>query len=43
MGFTCVLQISTWEKDYVIDALKLRDKLHVLNDVFTNPAVLKVL
>ncbi|CAH1395309.1 unnamed protein product [Nezara viridula] len=42
MGFTCVLQISTWTKDYVIDALKLRDKLHVLNEVFTNPAILKV-
>lgn len=42
MGFTCVLQISTWEKDYVVDALKLRDRLHVLNDVFTNPAILKV-
>lgn len=42
MGFTCVLQISTWEKDYVVDALKLRDKLHVLNEVFTNPAILKV-
>lgn len=42
MGFTCLLQISTWEKDYVIDTLILRDKLHVLNEVFTKPTILKV-
>lgn len=42
MGFTCLMQISTWEKDYVIDTLTLRDKLHVLNEVFTKPTILKV-
>lgn len=41
-GFTCLLQISTREKDYIIDTLSLRDELHVLNEVFTDPKVLKV-
>lgn len=36
------MQISTWEADYVIDTLKLRDKLHILNEVFTKPSILKV-
>ncbi|KAG4077921.1 hypothetical protein HA402_013855 [Bradysia odoriphaga] len=41
-GFTCLLQISTREKDYIIDTLSLRDELHILNEVFTDPKVLKV-
>ncbi|KAF4528009.1 hypothetical protein B566_EDAN002192 [Ephemera danica] len=42
-GFTCLMQISTHHCDYVIDAIQLRDQLHVLNEVFTNPKILKVL
>jgi len=42
-GFTCLLQISTRDKDYVIDGLLLRDKLHCLNEVFTKPSIVKVL
>ncbi|XP_029707642.2 exosome complex component 10 [Aedes albopictus] len=42
-GFTCLMQISTRSKDYIIDALALREELHVLNEVFTNPKVVKVL
>lgn len=41
-GFTCLMQISTRNADYIIDTLHLRDKLHVLNEIFTNPAVVKV-
>ncbi|XP_025192206.1 exosome component 10 isoform X1 [Melanaphis sacchari] len=41
-GFTCLMQISTRNADYIIDTLHLREKLHVLNEIFTNPAVVKV-
>nr|CAD7263162.1 unnamed protein product [Timema shepardi] len=41
-GITCLMQISTRDTDYIIDTLELRDKLHCLNDVFTNPSVVKV-
>ncbi|KAL7288501.1 hypothetical protein TKK_0017466 [Trichogramma kaykai] len=41
-GITCLMQISTYDKDYLIDTLSLRSKLHVLNEVFTNPKILKV-
>lgn len=41
-GFTCLLQISTREKDYVVDTLLLRHKLYVLNEVFTHPNIVKV-
>ncbi|XP_034255209.1 exosome component 10 [Thrips palmi] len=41
-GFTCLLQISTGEKDYLIDTISLRSDLHVLNEAFTNPKILKV-
>lgn len=43
MGITCLMQISTREKDYLIDTLTLRDTLHVLNEVFTKPTILKVI
>ncbi|XP_001660547.2 exosome component 10 isoform X1 [Aedes aegypti] len=42
-GFTCLMQISTRSKDYIIDTLALREELHILNEVFTNPKVVKVL
>lgn len=41
-GITCLLQISTRQKDYIIDTLLLREELHVLNEVFTSPKILKV-
>ncbi|KAJ1524914.1 hypothetical protein ONE63_009772 [Megalurothrips usitatus] len=41
-GFTCLMQISTGETDYIIDTLSLRSDLHVLNEAFTNPKILKV-
>lgn len=42
-GFTCLMQISTRTKDYIIDTLALREELHVLNEVFTDTKVVKVL
>jgi len=42
LGLTCLIQISTREKDYIIDALTLRDDLEVLNDIFTRPKIVKV-
>lgn len=41
-GITCLLQVSTRTKDYIFDTIALRDDLHILNEVFTNPAILKV-
>nr|CDS28287.1 Helicase RNase D C terminal HRDC domain [Hymenolepis microstoma] len=43
LGITCLIQISTRSTDYVVDALKLRGNLEHLNEVFTNPNIVKVL
>jgi len=42
-GIVCLIQISTRQEDFIVDSLKLRDELSVLNEVFTDPAILKVL
>ncbi|XP_018571344.1 exosome component 10 [Anoplophora glabripennis] len=42
MGITCLMQISTAEKDYLIDTLALRDKLWILNEVFTKSSIVKI-
>ncbi|XP_045473047.1 exosome component 10-like [Harmonia axyridis] len=42
LGITCLMQISTGETDYLIDTLTLRNKLFVLNEIFTKPSILKV-
>ncbi|MDP2439710.1 MAG: HRDC domain-containing protein [archaeon] len=42
-GFTCLIQISTATEDFIIDPLPLRAQLHRLNEVFTDPAIVKVL
>lgn len=42
-GLTCILQISTRDEDFIVDTLELRDDLHLLNEVFTNPKIVKVL
>lgn len=44
IGIVSLMQISTRDKDWVIDTLKpWRRKLQCLNIVFTNPRILKVL
>ncbi|EDQ87070.1 uncharacterized protein MONBRDRAFT_33488 [Monosiga brevicollis MX1] len=42
-GFTCLMQLSTRSEDYLIDTLALRDDLKLLNVIFADPAILKVL
>jgi exosome complex exonuclease RRP6 len=41
-GFTCLMQISTREKDYVIDTIALREKMDLLRDVFEDKRIVKV-
>lgn len=41
-GFVCLMQISTRDCDYIVDTLKLRDELEDLNEVFTDPKIVKV-
>jgi exosome complex exonuclease RRP6 len=41
-GFTCLMQISSRTEDFLIDTLILRDELSILNNVFTNPKVVKI-
>ena len=42
MGLTCLMQISTRERDYIVDTLQLRGQLQPLNEVFANPNIVKV-
>ena len=42
-GITCLMQISTRTRDYIVDTLKLKLHLHVLLSVFANPKIVKVL
>ncbi|EXJ85834.1 hypothetical protein A1O1_06203 [Capronia coronata CBS 617.96] len=43
VGMVCLMQISTREKDWIIDTLKpWRENLQILNEVFTDPKILKV-
>ncbi|KAH7915435.1 hypothetical protein BJ138DRAFT_86795 [Hygrophoropsis aurantiaca] len=41
-GFLCLMQISTRDEDFIVDCLFLREELQELNEVFTNPKVVKV-
>lgn len=42
-GLVCLMQISTREQDWIVDTLKpWRHKLEVLNEVFADPAIVKV-
>ena len=42
LGITCLIQISTRDTDYILDAIKLRRYLNKLNKIFTDPDILKV-
>ncbi|RZC35739.1 low-specificity L-threonine aldolase 2, partial [Asbolus verrucosus] len=39
---TCLLQVSTKNDDYIIDAIDLKDHMLLLNEVFTNPGIVKI-
>ena len=44
VGFVSLMQISTRSKDWIVDTLKpWRRQLQILNEVFTDPGILKVL
>lgn len=43
-GLVSLLQISTRDKDWIVDTLKpWREELQVLNEVFTDPDIIKIL
>uniref|UniRef100_A0A915Q3B0 HRDC domain-containing protein n=1 Tax=Setaria digitata TaxID=48799 RepID=A0A915Q3B0_9BILA len=42
LGLTCLMQISTRETDYIIDPFPLWNDMHILNEPFTDPRILKV-
>ena len=41
-GFLCLLQISDRNEDWVVDLLAVRDEVESLNEVFTDPNIVKV-
>lgn len=41
-GFLCLMQISDRHEDWIIDLLAIRDEVEALNEVFTDPAIIKV-
>lgn len=41
-GITCLMQISSRETDWLIDTIALRDDLQDLNEIFTDPSIVKV-
>ncbi|BFZ56421.1 exosome nuclease subunit [Savitreella phatthalungensis] len=42
-GFVCLMQVSDRHQDWIVDTLALRDELIVLNEVFADPTIVKVL
>lgn len=42
LGITCLIQVSTRDEDFIIDALELRSEIYILNESFTDPAIVKV-
>lgn len=41
-GFVCLMQLSTRQEDWIVDTLVLREELVELNEVFTDPEIVKV-
>lgn len=41
-GFVCLMQISTRTGDWIVDTLAVREELEELNEVFTDPKIVKV-
>ncbi|XP_023327767.1 exosome component 10-like [Eurytemora carolleeae] len=42
LGFTCLIQISTEHKDYLIDPFNIWGEMNLLNEITTNPSIVKV-
>ncbi|XP_075459602.1 exosome complex component 10 isoform X2 [Ascaphus truei] len=43
LGLTCLMQISTRTEDFIVDVLELRSDMYILNESFSDPAIIKVL
>jgi exosome complex exonuclease RRP6 len=43
LGITCLIQISTHAKDFIIDPLPLWAELTMLNEIMANPRIVKVM
>ena len=41
-GVLCLMQISDRENDWIVDLLALRDETEQLNEIFTDPKIVKV-
>ena len=37
------MQVSTRSEDFLIDTIELRSEMHILNQVFTDPKIVKVM
>ncbi|XVE74468.1 hypothetical protein DITRI_Ditri12bG0019400 [Diplodiscus trichospermus] len=42
LGFTALIQISTEEEDYLVDAIALHDAMGILRPIFADPNICKV-
>ncbi|VVC94326.1 unnamed protein product [Leptidea sinapis] len=42
LGITCLMQITTNGGDFIIDPFAVSEHIHQLNQVFTNPEILKI-
>eukprot|EP00929_Paragymnodinium_shiwhaense_P072987 TRINITY_DN37063_c0_g2_i1.p1 TRINITY_DN37063_c0_g2~~TRINITY_DN37063_c0_g2_i1.p1 ORF type:complete len:935 (+),score=298.06 TRINITY_DN37063_c0_g2_i1:121-2925(+) len=42
-GFTCLVQVSTRHKDWLVDPFNIFEEMHMLNEIFTDPRIVKVL
>eukprot|EP00404_Azadinium_spinosum_P005166 CAMPEP_0180460740 /NCGR_PEP_ID=MMETSP1036_2-20121128/23521_1 /TAXON_ID=632150 /ORGANISM="Azadinium spinosum, Strain 3D9" /LENGTH=844 /DNA_ID=CAMNT_0022467443 /DNA_START=64 /DNA_END=2595 /DNA_ORIENTATION=- len=42
-GFVCLVQLSTRQKDFIVDPFDIFPQMHLLNEVFTDPRIVKVL
>lgn len=42
-GFVCLVQVSTRQKDFLIDPFNIFEDMHILNEIFTDPRIVKVL
>ena len=43
LGITCLMQLSTRKHDFIIDTIALRNEMHQLLPIFTDPKIVKVL
>jgi len=42
-GFVCLIQISTRTKDFIVDPFDMFEQMHMLNEIFSDPIIVKVL